>query len=93
MITVVGDWGSGWQGRVDVTAGNAALSGWSLKWTWPGSQQISSSWNVDRSQAGAVVTADDVGWNGSVAAGQSREAFGFTASGPSAAPKVTCTPA
>lgn len=92
-LTVVGDWGSGWQGRVDVTAGSAALSGWSLKWTWPGSQRVSSSWNADLSQTGATVTADDVGWNGSVAAGQSREAFGFVASGPSAAPQVTCSSA
>ncbi|WP_408612641.1 cellulose binding domain-containing protein [Glycomyces luteolus] len=92
-MTVVGDWGSGWQGRVDVTAGNAALSGWSLTWTWPGSQQVSSSWNVDWQQSGTAVTAGDVGWNGSVAAGQTREAFGFIASGPSAAPKVTCSSA
>ncbi|MBO3732057.1 cellulose binding domain-containing protein [Glycomyces sp. NEAU-S30] len=89
-VTVVGDWGSGWQGRVDVKAGSAALTGWTLTWTWPGSQKITSAWNAEWSQSGAAVTAGDVGWNGSVAAGQSREAFGFVASGPSTAPQVTC---
>ncbi len=64
-----------------VTAGNAAVNGWTLKWTWPGSQGITSAWNVDWSQSGSAVTAGDVGWNGTVAAGQSREAFGFVASG------------
>jgi len=91
QVTVVGDWTSGWQGRVNVTAGTSALSGWSLKWTWPGSQQITSAWNASWTQSGTAVTAGDVGWNGSVAAGQSREAFGFIASGASAAPQVTCT--
>ena len=92
-VTVTGDWGSGWQGRVDVTAGAAALHGWSLKWTWPGSQRITSAWNAEWSQSGSSVTAGDVGWNGTVAAGQSREAFGFVASGANAVPQVTCSTA
>lgn len=92
-VTVVSDWGSGWQGRVNVTAGTSALNGWTLKWTWPGAQRISSAWNTEWAQSGTAVTADDVGWNGSVASGQSREAFGFTASGPSATPQVTCSSA
>ncbi|WP_420842459.1 cellulose binding domain-containing protein [Glycomyces paridis] len=92
-VTVTGDWGSGWQGRVDVTAGASALNGWSLTWTWPASQQVTSAWNADWSQSGAAVTAADVGWNGAVAAGQSREAFGFIASGPATAPQVTCSAA
>ncbi|MFG3342257.1 cellulose binding domain-containing protein [Glycomyces sp. NPDC048151] len=89
-MTVVGDWGSGWQGRVDITAGNAAISGWDVQWTWPGSQRITSAWNTSFTQGGANVTAGDVGWNGTVAAGQSREGFGFIASGPAATPPVTC---
>jgi hypothetical protein len=93
QVTVVGDWNTGWQARVNVTAGTSALSGWSLQWNWPGSQKITSAWNADWSQSGAAVTAGDVGWNGSVAAGQSREAFGFMASGPSTVPTVTCSAA
>ncbi|HEU5128314.1 MAG TPA: cellulase family glycosylhydrolase [Glycomyces sp.] len=89
-ITVVNDWGSGWQASVAVTA-DAALSGWTLTWTWPGNQTVQSHWNTDLSVSGASVTASDVGWNGSIAAGQTSEVFGFIGSGPAAAPAVTCT--
>ncbi|GAB3231125.1 hypothetical protein GCM10027447_26050 [Glycomyces halotolerans] len=56
-----------------------------------GTQSIGSAWNADWSQSGSTVTASDVGWNGSVAAGRTREVFGFIAAGPAAAPQVTCT--
>ncbi|HEU5128313.1 MAG TPA: cellulase family glycosylhydrolase [Glycomyces sp.] len=91
-ITVANDWGSGWQGNVSVTA-DAALSGWTLTWTWPGGQSVQSHWNTELSQSGGSVTASDVGWNGSIAAGQTSEVFGFIGSGPAAAPAVTCSAA
>nr|WP_277606068.1 endo-1,4-beta-xylanase [Glycomyces sp. L485] len=90
-IEVVNDWGSGWQANVSVTAGDGGVNGWTLDWTWPDGQSISSSWNVDIAQTGSSVTASDVGWNGTVASGQTREAFGFVGSGSSAEPAVTCT--
>ncbi|WP_211253259.1 cellulose binding domain-containing protein, partial [Glycomyces tenuis] len=43
-------WGSGWQGNVLITAGDSAVSGWTLNWTWPSGQSISSSWNADISE-------------------------------------------
>ncbi|MCD0442724.1 cellulase family glycosylhydrolase [Glycomyces sp. A-F 0318] len=89
-ISVANDWGSGWQGNVTVTAAGEALDGWRLTWTWPGSTRITSSWNATVTSSGAGVTAVDVGWNGSVAGGQSREVFGFIASTPATAPTVTC---
>ncbi|SDE15478.1 extracellular catalytic domain type 1 short-chain-length polyhydroxyalkanoate depolymerase [Glycomyces harbinensis] len=90
-VRVVGDWGSGWQGNVDVTAGSRALTAWTLTWTWPGGQTVSSSWNAQVSTAGTTVTARDVGWNGAVAAGQTRTAaWGFIASGSAVSPTVTC---
>ncbi|WP_211234655.1 cellulase family glycosylhydrolase [Glycomyces arizonensis] len=91
-IDVVNDWGSGWQGNVSVTAGES-LGGWTLTWTWPGGQTVQSQWNADLSQSGSSVTASDVGWNGSIASGQTKEVFGFIASGPAAAPEVTCSAA
>ncbi|WP_335987539.1 cellulose binding domain-containing protein [Glycomyces sp. MUSA5-2] len=80
-IEVVSDWGSGWQGRVTLTAGSQPVDGWSLSWNWPGGQQIASAWNAEWSQSGSRVTASDLGWNARIEAGQSREVFGFTASG------------
>jgi mannan endo-1,4-beta-mannosidase len=90
-ITVVNDWGSGWQGNVTVTAGQQSVNGWSLQWTWPGNQGVSSHWNANLSTSGGTVTASDVGWNGQVPSGQSREVFGFIGSGSSTAPTVSCT--
>ncbi|WP_342673012.1 cellulose binding domain-containing protein [Glycomyces arizonensis] len=92
-MKVVNDWGSGWQGNVTVTATGEALDGWTLEWTWPGDQAVTSHWNADLSITGSTVTAADVGWNGSVATGQTREVFGFIGTGTSASPEVTCTAA
>jgi poly(hydroxyalkanoate) depolymerase family esterase len=92
-IKVVSTWNSGWQANVDVTAGSAAISGWTLQWTWPSGQTITSSWNAGVTSSGSSVTAEDVGWNGSVAAGQTRTStWGFIGSGTAATPAVTCTP-
>ncbi|WP_026923096.1 glycoside hydrolase family 6 protein [Glycomyces arizonensis] len=90
-IVVVNSWGSGWQGDVHITAGDASLNSWTLTWTWPSGQSVSSSWNVDLSQSGSTVTASDVGWNGAIASGQSRNAFGFIGNGSSATPTVECS--
>jgi mannan endo-1,4-beta-mannosidase len=89
-VAQVNNWGSGWQGKVTVTASDGALDGWELTWTWPGGTQMTSSWNATVTTSGSTVTATDVGWNGAVAAGQSREVFGFVASGPTTTPAVTC---
>ncbi|WP_051392965.1 endo-1,4-beta-xylanase [Glycomyces arizonensis] len=91
VIDVVNDWGSGWQGNVMITAGDSAVSGWTLNWTWPSGQSITSSWNADISSSGSSVTASDVGWNADIAAGQTMNAWGFVGSGSSASPQVTCT--
>jgi len=88
-IDVVSSWGTGWQGKVSMTAG-AAVNGWTITWTWPGSQAIQSSWNTQLTTSGSTVTAKDVGWNGSVSAGQTKELFGFVASGPAADLDVDC---
>ncbi|MCD0444153.1 cellulose-binding domain-containing protein [Glycomyces sp. A-F 0318] len=92
-VEVVNEWGSGWQGNVHVTAGGSAIGGWTVTWTWPGGQRISSSWNASVTSSGASVTAGDVGWNGSLNSGQTRNAWGFVASGSSVEPTVTCTAA
>ena len=89
-IEVVNDWGSGWQGKVTITADQGAVDGWDLAWTWPGSQTVQSSWNADLTQSGTSVSAGDVGWNGTIASGQSREVFGFIGTNGGATPTVTC---
>lgn len=88
-IDVVSQWGTGWQGKVSMSS-DQAVNGWTLNWTWPGSQAITSSWNTQLTTSGSTVTAKDVGWNASVAAGETKELFGFVASGPVADMDVAC---
>ncbi|WP_211253123.1 cellulose binding domain-containing protein, partial [Glycomyces tenuis] len=47
-------------------------------------QTVQSHWNTELSQSGGSVTAGDVGWNGSIASGQTREVFGFIGTGTAA---------
>ncbi|MFB9239902.1 cellulase family glycosylhydrolase [Plantactinospora siamensis] len=90
--TLINQWPGGFQGELKVTAGNSAISGWTVTWTWSGGQQITNSWNATLSASGSTVTARNVSYNGSVGAGASTT-FGFTANGTGAgaAQSVRCT--
>uniref|UniRef100_UPI000A025F41 cellulose binding domain-containing protein n=1 Tax=Herbidospora sakaeratensis TaxID=564415 RepID=UPI000A025F41 len=61
-----------------------------VRWTWPGSQTITSLWNGRRSVSGSGVTVVNAPSNGSISASGSRN-FGFTANGTVATPTATCT--
>ena len=81
-----------WQNgfTADVTVANTSTSqvnGWTLNWTFPGDQRITSAWNADITQNGSAVTARSVGHNGTIAPGGSQR-FGFqgTYSGTNATP-------
>ncbi|MGN9920444.1 cellulase family glycosylhydrolase [Micromonospora palomenae] len=90
--TIVNQWQGGFQGEVKVTAGSAAITGWTTKWTFAGGQTVSQSWNAALSSSGAAYTARNVDYNGRLGAGASTS-FGFIASwnGTNPAPAVTCT--
>ncbi|MFI6547993.1 cellulose binding domain-containing protein [Streptomyces prunicolor] len=77
---ITNQWTGGFQADVQLTnSGSTAWSGWALGWSFADGQQIGQLWNADYSQSGAAVTAKNVSWNGTVAAGSS-VAFGFTGS-------------
>ncbi len=83
------DWGSGFTGGISITNnGAAALSAWTLTWTYAGNQQISQSWNSNEAQSGKTVTLTNAGWNGTVGAGATLSGVGFNAiySGTNASP-------
>lgn len=87
------DWGSGFTATVTVTnAGSATSHGWTVKWTWPGGQQVSNSWNASLTQSGQAVTATNASYNGTLNPGASTT-FGFQAaySGSNPPPQPTCT--
>ncbi|AVT32781.1 beta-mannosidase [Plantactinospora sp. BC1] len=89
---VTGQWQGGFQGEVRVTAGSAAISGWTVTWTFANGQQVNQAWNATLSSSGSTVTARNVSHNGSLGAGAST-AFGFigTWNGSNTTPTLSCT--
>jgi cellulase/cellobiase CelA1 len=47
--------------------GSSAISGWTLAFTFPGDQKVTSAWSGTASQTGAAVTIKDAGYNGTIA--------------------------
>ncbi|WP_320064800.1 cellulase family glycosylhydrolase [Micromonospora sp. RTGN7] len=90
--TIVNQWAGGFQGEVRVTAGSAAINGWTTRWTYANGQTVSQSWNATVTSSGSTVTARNVDYNGRLAA-RASTTFGFLASatGTNAVPAVTCT--
>ncbi|RSM48456.1 beta-mannosidase [Actinoplanes sp. ATCC 53533] len=88
---VTGSWGGGFQGAVTVKAGAAAITGWTVTWTWPSGQRFTNTWNAAVTGSGDAVTAKNLSYNGTLPAGGSTS-WGFTASftGTNTAPTATC---
>jgi cellulase/cellobiase CelA1 len=95
--------GSSWAGglTVNVTINNISSSpivGWTLQFTFGGDQQVTAGWNATWSQSGQQVTARDVGYNDTIAAGSSAS-LGFNGTWTTSNPTptaftlngVTCT--
>ncbi|WP_437073321.1 cellulose binding domain-containing protein [Streptomyces sp. enrichment culture] len=77
---VTNQWAGGFQADVRLSnTGTSAWNGWALSWTFPDGQTVSQMWNAEHSASGGTVTAKNVGWNATVAAGSS-VSFGFTGS-------------
>ncbi|MEU9886699.1 endo-1,4-beta-xylanase [Sphaerisporangium sp. NPDC051011] len=89
-ITTVNSWQGGFQSTVTVRAGTSPVNGWTVRWTWPGGQTISSLWNGTHTVSGSTVTVRNAPYNGSIAANGSTT-FGFTANGAATTPTATCT--
>ncbi|GIF78074.1 cellulase family glycosylhydrolase [Asanoa siamensis] len=89
---VIGQWPGGFQAEVSVTAGSAAISSWTVGWTWADGQRISQSWNTTLTSSGSAVTARNVTYNGTLGAGASAT-FGFLGSwtGSNSTPSLSCT--
>ena len=85
----VNQWNAGFQAAITIkNTGNIGITNWTLKWTFPGNQQITNLWNGSYVQTGPAVTARNLSYNGSIPAGGSYNGLGFTAnfSGTNTAP-------
>lgn len=88
---ITGSWQGGFQAAVTVTAGNAAITRWTVSWTIPSGQAITQLWSGAPTTSGQTETVANLSYNGALAAHASTQ-FGFTANGPATVPTpVTCT--
>ncbi len=64
-------WTGGFTASVTITnTSSAAINGWTLKFTFPGDQTITSAWNDGtESQSGKAVTLTNASYNAAIAAG------------------------
>ena len=70
--SVPNQWNTGFTAAITVgNTGTTAINGWTLKWTFPSGQTISSGWNGTYTQSGTNVTVTNASWNGAIAAGSS----------------------
>ncbi|WTW04600.1 cellulase family glycosylhydrolase [Streptomyces sp. NBC_00024] len=76
---VTGEWSGGFQGEIVVrNTGTSAISGWTLRWTFPGSQRVSNLWGGTATQSGADVTVTAASYTANIPASGS-VTLGFTA--------------
>jgi mannan endo-1,4-beta-mannosidase len=90
--SIVGQWTGGFQAEVRVTAGSAAIKTWTVTWTYANGQTVTQAWNATVTGSGSNVSARNVSYNGSLAAGAGTT-FGFLGSwnGTNSAPALSCS--
>jgi len=99
LYTITNQWPGGFTADVKITnVSGANINGWTLKWTFPGNQQITNLWNGNVTQSGTSVTVTDAGWNKKLDTGANTTiGFQATFSGTNAKPTaftlngVNCT--
>ncbi len=89
---IVGQWQGGFQGEVRVTAGSSAINGWTVNWTYANGQTVTQAWSAAVTSNGSTVTARNMNYNGTLAAGAGTT-FGFLGSsnGANGVPTLSCT--
>jgi rhamnogalacturonan endolyase len=83
------EWQGGFTANVTITNnGTSTINGWTVAWTFPGNQEITSAWNATVTQSGAAVSATNVGYNATIPPGGSTS-FGFQGTWISSDPSPT----
>jgi hypothetical protein len=72
----VNQWTGGFTANVGVTNNGAAVTAWTLTWSFDGNQKITSAWSAQVTQTGTGVSAVNESYNGSLATGGTAT-FGF----------------
>jgi endoglucanase len=79
---VHGSWPGGFNAQITVTnTGTQPISGWSLRWAFPGEQTVTSdNWSATFHQNGPVVTNGNLSWNTVIKPGK-KVTFGYIGAG------------
>jgi acetylxylan esterase len=66
------EWAGGFVANVTINdTGTAPVNGWTLTFTFPGDQKVTSAWSATVTQSGAGVTATNASYDGAVSPGGS----------------------
>lgn len=76
VVYQANQWSTGFTADVQVTNSGSAVTSWTLSWTFPGDQVVTTAWNATVTQSGKSVTAANASWNGTLATGATAD-FGF----------------
>ncbi|GAA4634652.1 cellulose binding domain-containing protein [Actinoallomurus vinaceus] len=79
------DWGTGYEAKYTITAGDSALNGWKVEFDLPSGGSVGSYWDALMTQSGSHYTFTNRDYNAQVPAGGS-VSFGFIGSPSSAVP-------
>jgi endo-1,4-beta-xylanase len=72
VVYTPNDWPGGFTAQIVISnTGSTALSSWSLGFTFPGDEKVTSNFNGGFSQSGEAVTLTSASYNGSIPAGGS----------------------
>lgn len=72
-------WNNGFTASIRITnRGTSAINGWTLVFTLPGGQTITGGWNATYTGSTGQISARNVSYNGTLAAGGSAD-IGFQA--------------
>ena len=74
---VKNEWGGGFTANLTVTnTGTSTINGWTLAFSFPGDQKVTSAWNATVNQTGQAVSATNLSYNATIAPGGNVQ-FGF----------------
>ncbi|MFG2743890.1 cellulase family glycosylhydrolase [Streptomyces chartreusis] len=86
---VTNEWPGGFQGEIVIrNTGSSAISGWTLRWTFPDSRRVSNLWGGTPTQSGAEVSVAAASYTATIAPAGSAT-LGFTATKGGANPSPT----
>src|ERR1035441_9422950 len=70
--TTASQWAGGFVASVSIAnGGTSPISGWTLKFTFPGDQKITNAWNGTATHSGETVSITNASYNATIAAGGS----------------------